>query len=545
MQTERHVVTCFLVSNQRLLLLKRSDLVRAYRGRWTAINGSVSADPMTMSVRQIQETTGIAPTSLHLVRRGSPLSVTEKAKKTTWLVHPFLFRVTDPEGIQLTWQHAEHRWVDPGELGSLETVPMLRETLEKVWDDRELGPHGTTGAREEAGTGSPAVRLFGLPDDPELRRDRVGPTLSGRTDRPGDGTEQEGETPSRQGIPVRVVRASSIPNLSGATPSPAAGAVSRKPRGKALLKDPGLHPLLDRLRHERNRGQALLIQRGLEALRTAADRSGAEVCEDLLEDLRLVGRLIADIRPTSASLTHAIALLLYELEFEIARDPSLEHLGNTLDQAVARLTEQHLSDMSQIAGEVSRLISPGATIMTSSYCVPLVEGLQRCNQFGIRVLVLEHHPAKDGRLLARAAVALGKSVTLIVDNAMGLHIQEADMVVIGAEALLADGSAVCDIGAYPLALVADAAGVPFYVAAPLGALDLRPGTAREIVLEEGDPADVWNDPIEGLEVRNVRHERVPSEFITGLITEEGLVQPSSMQQEIRAREHLLDALFDR
>ncbi len=542
---ERHVVTCFLVHDQRILLLKRGELVRAYRGRWTAINGSVSGDPMTQAVHKIRDETGLAPSALQLVRRGSPLTVTEKAKRIRWQVHPFLFRASDPGPLQLTWQHTDHVWADPRTLDGLDTVPMLKETLDRVWDSHALGPreppreetHDRGVQEGQEGSGEPGTHLRGLPAQPELRRDRVAPAPHKEEPRPNHAA-------STQGIPVRVIRATSIPRLAPAVKGAAPDGTPPRSRGKALLKDPILHPLLERLRHERTSGHALLIQRGLEALRAAADRSGAESCEEQLEDLRMVGRLISDIRPTSATLTQTIARLLYELEFEVARDPSLDHLVTSLDQAVARLKEQHQSDISQIAAEIARLIPPGATVMTTAYCVPLVEALQRCNQFGLRVLVLEHHPPGDGRMMARAAAALGKTTTLIADSAMGLHVQEADLVVVGAEALLADGSAVCPIGAYPLALVAGEAGIPFYIAAPLSALDLRPDADREVVLEEGSPTEVWEDADEGVEVRNVRHERVPSAQITGLITEEGFVQPASIQQEVRTREHLFDALFD-
>ncbi len=339
-----------------------------------------------------------------------------------------------------------------------------------------------------------------------------------------------------------MVRASAIPELTGSLTS--LETQDKKPRGKALLKDPVLRPQLDRLRDAEVRGHAVLIQRALEALCTAAERSGGLSWAERLEDLHLVGRLIADIRPMNTSLANAVAQVLHDLEVEMARESSLDHLLEALDQAVEHVEEQHLSDISQIADEIARLIPHGGTVMTLGYCVPLLDGLQRCTQFSVRALVLDHQPAKDGRMMARAVTALGKSTTLVADSAMGLHVQEADLVVVGAETVLADGSAICDIGAYPLALVAAAAGVHYYVAAPTSAIDLRPDQEREIILEEGDPAEVWEDPVEGLSVRHVRYERVPSEYIFGFITEEGYLHPSSVPHEMADREHLHDVMRD-
>ena len=344
-----------------------------------------------------------------------------------------------------------------------------------------------------------------------------------------------------QGIPVRVVRASAVPELSLTSLE----SEDQKPRGKALLKDPVLHPLLDRLRHADARSHAVLIQRALEALRTAAERSGGHTCEERLEDLRLVGRLVADIRPMSSALSAAVAQVLHAIEVEIARDPTVAHLLEALDQAVGEVEERYHADVSQVADQIARIIPPGGTVMTLGYCVPLLEGLQRCTQFSVRALVLDHQPTGDGRAMARALTALGKNTTLVSDCAMGLHVHEADLVVVGAESILPEGAAICAIGAYPLALVAAAAGIHFYVAAPSSALDTRPEHQREVVLEEGDPAEVWEESLEGLTVRNVLHERVPSDAIYGFITEDGYLQPASVQHEVVNREHLFDVLWER
>ena len=50
-----------------------------------------------------------------------------------WVVHPLLFDVEGESDIRLDWEHTECRWVDPGELGTLDTVPMLAETWERLW----------------------------------------------------------------------------------------------------------------------------------------------------------------------------------------------------------------------------------------------------------------------------------------------------------------------------------------------------------------------------------------------------------------------------
>ena len=49
-----------------------------------------------------------------------------------WRVHPFLFCLADLATVRLDWEHVESRWIAPGELDTLDTVPKLKETWERV-----------------------------------------------------------------------------------------------------------------------------------------------------------------------------------------------------------------------------------------------------------------------------------------------------------------------------------------------------------------------------------------------------------------------------
>jgi ribose 1,5-bisphosphate isomerase len=56
-----------------------------------------------------------------LLGSGEPLRV------ENWLVHPFLFRCKRPEGVTLNDENAGARWVEPGALRGMQTVPALEE----------------------------------------------------------------------------------------------------------------------------------------------------------------------------------------------------------------------------------------------------------------------------------------------------------------------------------------------------------------------------------------------------------------------------------
>lgn len=132
---DRLVVTAFLLRDERVLVLRRSSRVSTYQGRWAGVSGAVDEGltPEQQIFREIREETGLVESEVSLLVRGAPLSVEDAALGVRWLVHPFLVAVEEPDRLRLDWEHVEARWVRPAELQSLETVPGLEDTLERVW----------------------------------------------------------------------------------------------------------------------------------------------------------------------------------------------------------------------------------------------------------------------------------------------------------------------------------------------------------------------------------------------------------------------------
>lgn len=127
------VVSCFMESNDRILVLRRSALVGTYQGLWGAVSGYVdSATPDRQAAREIREETGLAIKDIQLIVRGEPLEILDKKLKTKWVVYPYLFKVINKDKIKFDWEQIETKWIMPSEMDSLETVPNLKETLDSL-----------------------------------------------------------------------------------------------------------------------------------------------------------------------------------------------------------------------------------------------------------------------------------------------------------------------------------------------------------------------------------------------------------------------------
>ena len=128
------VVTSFLLrrtaSGDEVLLLRRSERVGTYAGRWAGVSGYLeSATPLEQAYREIEEETGLSRQDVRLLAKGEPLDVDDAALGVRWRVHPFLFEVEAPGLVNLDWEHTESRWVEPAGLGHYDTVPGLAQAL--------------------------------------------------------------------------------------------------------------------------------------------------------------------------------------------------------------------------------------------------------------------------------------------------------------------------------------------------------------------------------------------------------------------------------
>jgi len=132
------VVTCFLLrrsgGGDEILLLRRSQRVSTYRGRWAGVSGYIEeTDPLAQAYRELEEETGLARENVRLLRTGDPLEVVDAEAERRWIVHPFLFEVREPARIRTDWEHIETCWIRPKDISRYETVPQLAETLMRVY----------------------------------------------------------------------------------------------------------------------------------------------------------------------------------------------------------------------------------------------------------------------------------------------------------------------------------------------------------------------------------------------------------------------------
>jgi methylthioribose-1-phosphate isomerase len=125
----------------------------------------------------------------------------------------------------------------------------------------------------------------------------------------------------------------------------------------------------------------------------------------------------------------------------------------------------------------------------------------------------------------------GIPVTLITDSMAGYFMKrgEIDCVIVGADRIAGSGHTANKVGTYTLAVLANAHGIAFYVAAPTTTVDLSLTSGYQIPIEERSPEEVTHIrgiPIapEGVRAANPAFDVTPPAFITAIITDRGIVR---------------------
>jgi methylthioribose-1-phosphate isomerase len=161
--------------------------------------------------------------------------------------------------------------------------------------------------------------------------------------------------------------------------------------------------------------------------------------------------------------------------------------------------------------------------------------VQRLHSDGVplHVWVDESRPYLQGaRLTAWELGRAGVPHAVIADAAAGSLMArgEVDAVIVGADRVAANGDVANKIGTYPLAVVAQRHGVPFYVCAPTSSIDLETRDGAAIPIEERPEAEVTT--LRGVHIApadspayNPAFDVTPAELVTAIVTEEGSIAP--------------------
>lgn len=298
---------------------------------------------------------------------------------------------------------------------------------------------------------------------------------------------------------------------------------------------------LRRLRHHRETAAAIrtMIVRGAGTIGATAAYGLAQA---FLENpapayIRRAYATLVTTRPTAIDLKHALDRVLVAA-----------HDARAAVAEAERIADEYVARARRIARVGLPLIKNGTRVLThcnagwlalvdwGSAPAPLYLAHRRGRN--VFVWVDETRPRNQGAALTSwELLQEGIPHRVIADNAGGHYMRrgEVDLCIVGADRIALNGDVANKIGTYQKAVLAKENGIPFYVAAPTSTIDPHCPTGDAIPIEDRDEKEVhWIGRTRitprGARAANPAFDVTPARYITGIITERGIVKPAAVRR---------------
>ena len=317
---------------------------------------------------------------------------------------------------------------------------------------------------------------------------------------------------------------------------------TRLPHEEIYLNIATIDEMAEAIRMLRVRGAPLIGISAAMGLAAAAER---EVENGDLTATWVYGAadVLEGTRPTAVNLRWALERMRRVTAEETASGKCAREVSEALHAEAQRVWDIEAGMCRSIGEYGSQLIQPGFTILThcnagklatgglGTALAPIYVAFQE-EEKGIDVIADETRPLRQGaRLTAWELAEAGIPVRVIADGAAAslMAAGEIDMVITGADRIAANGDTANKIGTYAVALLANAHGIPFFIAAPRSTIDPALATGDLIPIEYRGPEEL--DVAEGAEVVNPAFDVTPAELISAIVTDGGVLQ-QPLQQSI-------------
>lgn len=218
----------------------------------------------------------------------------------------------------------------------------------------------------------------------------------------------------------------------------------------------------------------------------------------------------------------------------ISLRPTEPALKNALEYAYKHSVKQalqHFLDSEKVTNKlVLKLIKNNSKIFTHCHSSSVVDSLVYAKKQGKKFSVLntETRPLFQGRKTAIELAKAGINVTTMVDAAARIEIAKSDIVMLGCDAVLDDGSVINKIGSCMFAEIAHLAKKPVYIVT-----DSWKFSCGDVRMEERNFSEIWKKVIGNVSIRNPAFERIDEEFITAIVSELGILKPKVFAGKIK------------
>lgn len=260
-----------------------------------------------------------------------------------------------------------------------------------------------------------------------------------------------------------------------------------------------------------------------------------KLCRDIKEVKIQSARNVAKAALRAYSLNHTKKAKKILLNLR-PTEPMLVKALNLADKMSEKDILKHFdSAQEKINQLVFKIIKNNSRIFTHCHSTNVVNALIYAKKRGkhFEVINTETRPLMQGHQTARELTNAGIKTTMITDNAVGDAlekggiIKKADIMMIGADALLKNGDAINKIGSNMFAEIAHNNKIPVYIIA-----DSWKFSTRKVKIEQREHYEIWKTAY-NIKISNPAFETIKVKYITAIVSELGILKPKAFIKKVK------------
>lgn len=288
--------------------------------------------------------------------------------------------------------------------------------------------------------------------------------------------------------------------------------------------------LLEEVKCDHSSGAWIVAQKAINCLEMLSkEKSNVDFSELISEVERVISEIVRT-QPNMSQLTNLFNEILFTIEKDTSNDALV--LSRKIAGEAKRFEESSKKAVTKVAEFGADLISQDSVVLTHSNSSTIFEIIKKGHEAGktFQVILTESRPVCEGRDRANELSKLGVQTLYLIDAAIGMGIERADVVLLGADSVSED-TLVNKIGTKAICLLSREAVVPCYAACESSKFMPKKLSPKKEPLR--DPSEVWESPPPEISIENYYFDETPLELFTGIITEEGILTPAEMGTKIR------------
>ncbi|HUT21800.1 MAG TPA: translation initiation factor eIF-2B [Candidatus Bipolaricaulota bacterium] len=287
-------------------------------------------------------------------------------------------------------------------------------------------------------------------------------------------------------------------------------------------------------------GATSVCEAVLLALKKESADKKMKTSADLIRSLHRVGHYLSRARATEPMAENAVRFVEHHLRQN--REMELKELRVLIKRGIDGFLFRLATNKKNIRDVGERLIEDEDNVFTHCHSSTVIDVLAEAkkNKKKIHVFNTETRPLFQGRITSKELIKKKIENTQVVDSAGPFFVSQytkdydMDVLLLGCDAISQSGDAVNKIGSLGLALAAKEADIPVYIATQSLKLDLDAKYLKNLEIEKRPSKEIWPGAPEGVEIINYAFDIIPAKYITGFITELGVLKPKRLAKSVKA-----------